>query len=152
MTSLALQTHAAPLMFCSPCSPWPFSDGTEEDSIDDVAPWPPGTRLRVKVLPDEKVPGWVLHLIKLAAEDWLTDLSKSLSLVWVSAEQTADVRISFRNDMPSWSCVGLRSAAGEQSEPTMNFAFDGWKKAKAVYSHAYVKRLATHLFGHALGL
>ncbi|KAI8296803.1 hypothetical protein K4K56_000075 [Colletotrichum sp. SAR 10_98] len=37
-------------------------------------------------------------------------------------------------------------------EPTMNFNFGGWKSSKAVYSHASIKRLALHLFGHALGL
>ncbi|SCO89147.1 uncharacterized protein FRV6_13275 [Fusarium oxysporum] len=34
----------------------------------------------------------------------------------------------------------------------MHFNFGGWKDSKAVYSHAYIKRLAAHLFGHALRL
>ncbi|KAI8168495.1 hypothetical protein KHU50_006168 [Colletotrichum sp. SAR 10_65] len=37
-------------------------------------------------------------------------------------------------------------------EPTMNFNFGGWTSSKAVYSHESIKRLALHLFGHALGL
>ncbi|KAM5522923.1 ATP synthase subunits region orf 7 [Fusarium oxysporum f. sp. phaseoli] len=70
---------------------------------------------------------------------------------WPGGSQIRFATLS--NDaVPSWFCVGARARLYDQSKPTMNFNFGGWKDSKAVCSHAYIKRLAAHLFGHALEL
>lgn len=147
-------THKAPAMFCAPGNPQDqkTSFGGFGDSIDSVAPWPSGSRLRLTMLSSEKVPGWVTDIIRSAVAEWTNGLGEALEVRWVSANETSDVRMSFRTDVPSWSCVGARAGMYEQSKPSMNFNFGGWKDSKAVYSHAYVRRLAYHLVGHALGL
>ncbi|KAH6981604.1 hypothetical protein BKA56DRAFT_731119 [Ilyonectria sp. MPI-CAGE-AT-0026] len=147
-------THKAPAMFCAPGNPQDVKNGFGGfgDSIDAVAPWPSGSRLRLTMLSTEKVPGWVTDIIRSAVTEWTNGLGEPLEVQWVSANETSHIRISFRNEVPSWSCVGARAAMYEQSKPTMNFNFGGWKSTKVVYSPAYVRRLAYHLFGHALGL
>ncbi|KAK3398528.1 hypothetical protein B0T20DRAFT_498418 [Sordaria brevicollis] len=156
MTPIGTYTHRAPVMFCAAGNPQDVKTwtgfGGHGNTIDDLAPWPQGSQLRVSVMSGTQVPGWVIDIIKSAAEQWASPLGETLKLQWVSSSDSSDIRISFRTDIPSFSYVGARASMHSQSQPTMNFNFGGWKDAKAVYSHAFVKRLASHLFGHAMGL
>ncbi|KAF5705136.1 ATP synthase subunits region orf 7 [Fusarium mundagurra] len=147
-------THKAPVMFCAPGSKQDpkTSFGVYGDSIDSIVPWPGGSQLRIATLSSDAVPSWVLDIIKSVVDEWTRGMGEALTVQWLSAGSAAQIRISFRTDVPNWSCVGARARLYDQSKPTMNFNFGGWKDNKAVYSHAYIKRLAAHLFGHALGL
>ncbi|KAH7161674.1 hypothetical protein EDB81DRAFT_351723 [Dactylonectria macrodidyma] len=147
-------THKAPAMFCAPGNPQDpkTSFGGFGDNIDSVVPWPAGSRLRVAMESNERIPSWVIDTIKSTLAEWTKDLGEILAVQWSSESNFSEIRISFRTDMPNWSCVGPRAYLYAQSKPTMNFNFGGSKDSKAVYSHAYVRRLASHLFGHALGL
>lgn len=66
-------------------------------NLDSPAPWPPGKELRVKVLPGEKTHDAIEGIIRTTAFEWMTGLSESLTLQWVSSGESADIRISFRN-------------------------------------------------------
>ncbi|SCN99777.1 uncharacterized protein FFB20_13859 [Fusarium fujikuroi] len=98
------------------------------------------------------VPSWVLDIMKSVVGEWLRGLGGGLTVEWLPAGSAPKIRISFQTDVSNWSCVGARARLYDQSKPTMNFNFGGWKDNRVVYSHAYIKRLAAHLFGHALGL
>lgn len=154
MPPLVAYTHKAPVMFCAPGSPQDpkISFGGYGDSIDSVAPWPSGSQIRIASLSNDAAPGWVFDIIRSVVNEWMKGTGETLAVQWISAESASDIRMSFRTDEPSWSCVGARARLYDQSKPTMNFNFGGWKNNRAVYSHAHVKRLAAHLFGHALGL
>lgn len=143
-------------MFCAAGNPQDIKTwtgfGGYGNTIDDIAPWPSGTQLRAAVMGGEQVPDWVIDVIKSAAQQWISSVGDPLELQWVSGSEGSDIRISFRIDIPSFSYVGARASMYSQSQPTMNFNFGGWKDTKAVYSPVHVKRLASHLFGHVLGL
>ncbi|KAF5975668.1 agglutinin HPA-like protein [Fusarium bulbicola] len=147
-------THKAPVMFCAPGSTQDpkTSFGGYGDSIDSIMPWPGGSQIRIATLSNDAVPSWVLDIIKSVVDDWIQGMGEALTVQWLPAGSAAQIRISFRTDVPNWSCVGARARLYDPSKPTMNFNFGAWKVRKAVYSHAYIKRLAAHLFGHALGL
>ncbi|KAF7534311.1 hypothetical protein G7054_g6289 [Neopestalotiopsis clavispora] len=156
--------HKSPLFFCAP--------GCKDESNDAVRAsfqmssagsatnsstlWPPGQTLRVRTLKEDvsKVPEEIWLMIKAAAQSWLDGMETSLTLMFVSVNEPADIRISFRGNLPNWSCVGTRAVVYKPDQATMNFAFGGWedKERKTVYTQAYIKRVAAHLFGHALGL
>ncbi|KAF5620265.1 ATP synthase subunits region orf 7 [Fusarium sp. NRRL 52700] len=151
---IVAHTHNAPVMFCAPGSTQDpkTSFGGYGDSIDSIVPWPGGSQIRIATLSNDAVPSWVLNSIKSVVEEWIQGMGEALTVQWLSAGSAAQIRISFRTDVPNWSCVGARARLYDPSKPTMNFNFGDWKVSKAVYSHAYIKRLASHLFGHALGL
>ncbi|KAH7124714.1 hypothetical protein EDB81DRAFT_890160 [Dactylonectria macrodidyma] len=88
----------------------------------------------------KKVPSWVNDIIKSAVAEWTKGLGKTLAVQWVSAIGASDIRMSFRTDLPSWSCVGARARLYEESKPTMNFNFGGWKDSKAVCSQACLRQ------------
>jgi hypothetical protein len=161
MVTTILVGHKAPLFFCSP--------GCKDDCTENVKAsfaeyqkdsgslvkfppaWPWGTQLRVKILDGEKVHGVIEQIIKKTALSWMGSLSESLTLNWVTSGD-AEIRISFRNDRPTWSCLGTRAQSYGQDKATMNFAFGGWKDSQRIFTHSYIERVAAHLFGHALGL
>lgn len=151
---VAVYTHKAPVMFCAPGSPQDpkNSFGGYGDSIDSIVPWPSGSQIRIASLSNDAAPGWVFDILRSIISEWMDGIGETLTVQWVSANSASEIRISFRNDVPSWSCVGPRARLYDQSKPTMNFNFGGWKDSRVVFSHAHVKRLAAHLFGHALGL
>ncbi|CCT73219.1 uncharacterized protein FFUJ_10099 [Fusarium fujikuroi IMI 58289] len=153
-TTSAPITHKAPVMFCAPGNPQDpkTSFGGYGDSIDSIVPWPGGSQISIATMSSGAVPSWVLDIMKSVVEEWLRGLGGGLTVEWLPAGSAAKIRISFQNDVPNWSCVGARARLYDQSKPTMNFNFGGWKDDRVVYSHAYTKRLAAHLFGHALGL
>ncbi|KAF0331255.1 ATP synthase subunits region orf 7 [Colletotrichum asianum] len=146
--------NATPALFCVPGDPvYPI---ISPKGIDTIVQWPRGSQLSYSIIPrkESKTPEFAIEIVKEAIHEWFRELGKTLELREARAGELADIRISFRTDMPSWSCIGAVAADSipSQMEPTMNFNFGGWKSSKAVYSHASIKRLALHLFGHALGL
>lgn len=146
--------NATPALFCVPCDPvYPI---TSPKGIDTIVQWPRGSQLSYSIIPrqESKTLEFVIKIVKEAMHEWFSELGNTLELREARAGELADIRISFRTDMPSWSCIGAAAADSVPSkmEPTMNFNFGGWKSSKAVYSHDAIKRLALHLFGHALGL
>ncbi|EQB44948.1 hypothetical protein CGLO_16243 [Colletotrichum gloeosporioides Cg-14] len=145
--------NTTPLLFCVPGQPG--NPRISCKGIDTIVPWPRGSQLRYSIISrkESKTPEFVIKIVKEAIDEWFTGLGKTLEMREARAGELADIRISFRNDMPSWSCIGAVAAGiSSEVEPTMNFNFGGWKSSKAVYSHASIKRLALHLCGHALGL
>lgn len=164
MATTTLVGHKAPLFFCAPGCKDDYTENvkasfaiqsitTSSPSIVDFpAAWPPGTQLSVKILHGQKVHGVIEQIIKRTALSWLDGVSDSLSLNWVKSDQYAEIRISFCNTLPNWSCVGARALSYGQDKATMNFAFGGWTDRHMVFTHSYIERSAAHLFGHALGL
>ena len=145
--------NKAPLFFCSPGNKDSCPDAIKSSGdFDSPSPWPVETQLRVKILPGANVHPEIVEIIKNAAAAWMNGLGERLGLRWVGGEDAADIRISFRNDVPNWSALGAKAAMYDHSRATMNFAFGGWKDNKIVYSHKNIARAAHHLFGHALGL
>lgn len=144
-------------MFCAPGCPqvvkaW-TGFGGHGNTLDDLAPWPAGTQLRLAIMTPHRVPAWVVDIVKSAAHQWTSGTGETLEIRWVSVSEPSDVRISFRTDMPNFAYVGARASLYQQSEPTINFNFGGWNDSKkAVYSHEFVRRLAFHLLGHVVGL
>ena len=145
--------NKAPLFFCSPGNKDSCPDAIKSSGdFDSPSPWPADTQLRVKILPGGNVHTEIVEIIKNAVGAWMNGLGEQLGLRWVGSDDVADIRISFRNDVPNWSALGTRAAMYDQSKATMNFAFGGWRDRKVVYSYKYIARAAAHLFGHALGL
>ena len=145
--------NKAPLFFCSPGNKDNCPDAIKSSGdLDSPKPWPAEKQLRVKILAGENVHNEIVEIIKTAAAAWVSGLGERLGLQWVSSGEVADIRISFRNDVPNWSALGAKAAMYDQGRATMNFAFGGWGDRKVVYSHKYIVRAAAHLFGHALGL
>ena len=145
--------NKAPLFFCSPGDKDNCPDAIKSSGdLDSPKPWPAEKQLRVKILAGENVYSEIVEIIKNAAAAWTNGLGERLGLQWVSSGEVADIRISFRNDLPNWSALGARATMYDQSRATMNFAFGGWGDRQIVYSHKYIARAAAHLFGHALGL
>lgn len=140
-------------MFCAPGTPEVVKFWGNGNPIDDMAPWPAGSELRLAIMTPDRVPAWVIDIVKSAADKWIAATAGTLEIRWVSGE-ASDIRISFRTDRPTFAYVGARASLFQQTDPTINFNFGGWKddSRKAVYSHAYVWRLAFHLLGHAFGL
>ncbi|KAH0425360.1 ATP synthase subunits region orf 7 [Colletotrichum camelliae] len=145
--------NATPALFCVPGhSGNPI---ISLEGIDAIVPWPRGSQLTYSMIsPEEsKTPEFAIKIIREAIDEWLAGLGKTLEMREARAGELADIRISFSTDMPSWSCIGAVAAVTRsEGGPTMNFNFGGWKSSKAVYSYDSIKRLALHLFGHALGL
>ncbi|KAM7210467.1 ATP synthase subunits region orf 7 [Rhypophila decipiens] len=157
MAATVVHTHRAPSMFCAPGYSQVFKAwtgfGGHGNTLDDVAPWPAGSQLRLAIMTPDRVPPWVIDIVKTAADKWTSGTGETLQIRCVSIGESPDIRISFRTDMPTFAYVGARATFYEQSQPTVNFNFGGWKDTqKAVYSHEYVTRLAYHLLGHAFGL
>lgn len=163
MEASTLVGPKGPLFFCAPgCKTDYTSDGKStftrlpiqmqsSNPSEFPAAWAPGTTVRAKVLSGEKVPDGILRIIKATASSW-SDQIASISLTWVNSNDFAEVRISFRNELPNWSCVGALATGYPQDKATMNFALGGWKQSRIVYAHSYIQRATAHLFGHALGL
>ncbi|KAJ4141754.1 hypothetical protein NW768_000971 [Fusarium equiseti] len=147
-------THKPPVMFCAPGNPDDILYSFENygEGIDSVVRWARGSHIRIATLSQDTISSWVLDIIKAVVEEWMTETIGGLTYEWVSGNRHSEIRISFFNNVPSWSCLGPRATLYDQSQPTMNFNFGGWKDKRVVYSHRDVKRLAAHLFGHALGL
>jgi hypothetical protein len=118
----------------------------------DALPWPSGTQLRVRLNPAQNVHEEIEPIIKASLDGWKAGLHECLSFRWVEKDESADIRINFNNAVSSWSARGAHARSYDANEGTMNISFGGWKTSKAVFSHAWIRRAATHLFGHALGL
>lgn len=108
--------------------------------------WETGQTIKIKFLNGDIS---LQERVKECAQEWL--LYANLKFEYVSSDEYADIRISFRwkNDGSSWSVLGRNStssSANYQNEPSMNF---GWT---SLGSASTTKREVLHEFGHALGL
>ena len=139
-----------PLLLCIPAS----TSNVSDSDWNKPAPWPQGSTLRVKVLPNQVTYETLMNIIKRTASQWLAGHATGIgiTILWVGENENADVRISFRADQPNWSCVGARARDVDQSAATMNFSFGNWKENGTLHPHSHIIRAAAHLFGHALGL
>jgi hypothetical protein len=77
------------------------------------------------------------EFVKLTAEEWLK--YANIKFKWDAPQDQSDVRITFRENMGSWSYVGTDSLFITPQNATMNF---GWLDKSTVL----------HEFGHMLGL
>jgi hypothetical protein len=77
------------------------------------------------------------EFVKKNAEEWL--LYANLKFNWDVSKSKSDIRITFRDNLGSWSYVGTDSLFISSDKATMNF---GWLD----------KATVLHEFGHMLGL
>lgn len=152
----AIYVHKAPVFLCAPANIENSSQqvkDTFKDGSNAIVPWPYWTKLRFKVLTGQSYDPVVLQIIQAKTSEWMALLNPPLSVEWVAHNADAEIRISFRSDIPSWSCMGPRALKYDQTQPTMNFNFGGWASdRKVVYPPRQIGRIASHLVGHALGL
>lgn len=146
--------HEPPILVCNPFA-WHESTvipPTYKQQVQEFHPWPINSSLTVKRMSTgNEFTDIVLKIMQKAVADWLSVLN-GLRVVWVTGDGNADIRISFRDNEPNWSCIGTIAKSYSQDEPTMNFSFGKWKEEQAIFSHDRVARIASHLFGHAFGL
>lgn len=118
----------------------------------DAILWPSGTQLRVRINPNQKVHAEIELIIRAAFDGWKVGLNDYLSFRWVGSNEPADIRINFDNAFPTWSTWGAHPSPWGAGGATMNISFGDWKRSQTVSTHAWISKVAAHLFGHVLGL
>lgn len=114
--------------------------GDQPRAVGDTALVWPKNILKVKFL--DATP-WQIAQVKRYAVDW--EKPSGVTFVWEAGEN-ADIRISFKKGVGSWSYIGTEAKNAEPGEPTMNLALTERTP------EFYVKSTIRHEFGHALGL
>jgi Astacin (Peptidase family M12A) len=104
--------------------------------------WSVGQTLRVKMFGGSAI---VRTKVRQFAEQWLQ--YANIRFQWVSEDQPAEIRISFRAGAGSWSLIGRDALWMPFDFATMNF---GWFDDNT--SDAEFSRVVLHEFGHALGM